>query len=111
MEQECTQLGMSPEIINSITEIWIRKYSQVVSSLFSRVLTNNQLVDLDWSFGVTAATDDCDHLGKTYLQLKMTVDMENGRKDIFMELSLEQFYQFLAAMEKCKSYLDYLNPV
>lgn len=28
-----------------------------------------------------------------------------------MELTLEQFYQFLASMEKCKAYLDYVAPV
>jgi DNA (cytosine-5)-methyltransferase 1 len=35
---------------------------------------------------------------------------DNKKKELFLELSLDQFYQFLASMEKCKSYLDFVNP-
>ena len=62
--------------------------------------------------GVTAASDDCDHVGKTYLQLKFTIDYgdsQSGLKDVFMELGLEQFFQFLAQMENCKSYMDFFD--
>jgi len=46
--------------------------------------------------------------------MKLTVknDDEGGAgclKDIFMELSLDQFYAFLSQMEKCKAYFDILN--
>jgi len=30
-------------------------------------------------------------------------------RQVFMELSLEQFYQFLAQMENCKAYLDFVS--
>ena len=43
--------------------------------------------------------------------MKLTVknDDNDGIKDIFMELSLDQFYAFLSQMEKCKAYLDMLS--
>jgi hypothetical protein len=43
--------------------------------------------------------------------MKLTIDKSGedgggGTQDVFMELSLEQFYQFMAQMEKAKAYLD-----
>lgn len=78
--------------------------------MLSETLSSNRLLDVDWSFGVTAATDESDYVGRTYLQLKLTIDHEgSGPTDVFMELSIEQFYHFLAQMEKCKVYLDFMT--
>ena len=33
----------------------------------------------------------------------------NVREDVFMELTLPQFYQFLAQMESAKQHLDFLS--
>jgi hypothetical protein len=78
-------------------------------SLLSRVSAASQLQDLEWSFGVTTSTDDCDQVGRTYLQMKLKVAGPAGSKDVFVELSLEQFYDFLGQMEKAKAYLDFLK--
>lgn len=48
-------------------------------------------------------------VGKTYLQVKFKIGGANGAQDVFLELSLEQFYQFLAQMEKAKAYVDYIK--
>jgi hypothetical protein len=112
LEERCLTLNLATGVITIITKLWKKKSSSIATSLLARTLSNNQLIDLDWSFGVTAASDDCDHVGKTFLQIKLTVDRgAEGPKEIFMELSLEQFYSFLASMEKCRTYLDYVNPV
>lgn len=48
-------------------------------------------------------------MGKTFLQLKLTVDQGGGAgRDLFLELSLEQFYSFMAQMEKARAYLDFV---
>ena len=74
------------------------------------LLASNQLVDLDWSFGVTASSNECNQVGKTFLQLKLTIRKEdNELKDVFMEMTIEQFYHFLSEMEKCKSYIDLMS--
>lgn len=42
--------------------------------------------------------------------MKLTVDRgDKGLQDVFMELSLEQFYQFMVQMEKAKAYLDFVS--
>ncbi len=35
-------------------------------------LTVNQLLDLEWNFGVAAASDEMDNLGTTFLKMKLT---------------------------------------
>lgn len=92
-------------------KVWKVQAVSIANNLLSRAITNNQLVDMDWVFGVTASSDDCDHVGKTFLQLKLTLQSSTGKQVVVMELTLDQFYQFLASMEKCKSYLDYVSPV
>lgn len=110
LETKCSELGLTETTVNVIIECWDKNSSQLVSCLLKRTIASNQLIDLDWSFGVTAASDELDTIGKTFLQLKLTLDNgEEGTKAIFMELSLDQFYQFLAQMENCKTYIDYVN--
>ena len=92
-------------------KVWKVQAVGIATNLLSKSLTNNQLIDMDWVFGVTASSDDCDHVGKTFLQLKLTLENVSGRKVVVMELTLDQFYQFLASMEKCKAYLDYVSPI
>jgi hypothetical protein len=110
--ERCTELGLKAETVSALMKVWKARSVSVATSLLSKALSNNQLVDMDWVFGVTAASDDCDHVGKTFLQLKLVLEGSGGggRRTVVMELTLDQFYQFLASMEKCKSYLDYVSP-
>jgi hypothetical protein len=111
LRRRCQALALSESSTQLIVQAWLNQNSKLASHLLSKIVTQNKLIDLDWSFGVTAASDDCDHVGKTFLQLKLTVEQEReGRRVIFLELSLDQFYQFLASLEKCKSYLDFVSP-
>jgi hypothetical protein len=100
------------EALNIIKDCWSRAMPAMASQLLEKSVCGNQLVDLDWSFGVTAATDERDQVGKTYLQLRMTINYaDTGLKDVYMELSLDQFYHFLGQMESCKSVLDFISPL
>lgn len=70
----------------------------------------NQLVDMEWKFGVTAASSELKKVGNSFLQLKLVVNKGNEQtEEIFMELSLPQFYTFLHEMEKAKANLDLLS--
>lgn len=49
-------------------------------------------------------------IGRTYLQLRLTIDRGDiGLEDVLVELSLENFYNFLGQIEICKGYLDLLS--
>ena len=43
------------------------------------------------------------------LQLKLTLNKGAHTEDVFMELSLPDFYDFLSEMEKAKSSLEFLS--
>jgi hypothetical protein len=111
LRKSSISFGMIPEVTQLICNTWANYTSRIANHLCNKILSKNRLIDLDWSFGVTAASDDCDNVGKTYLQLKLTVDQDNSvPKDIFLELTLDQFYQFLASLEKCRTFLDFVSP-
>lgn len=104
-------MSLSSTISQLLVQAWEAQQKKIANYLVSKIIAKNKLVDLDWSFGVTASTEELDHVGKTFLQLKLTVDSEReGRKTHFLEMSVDQFYQFLASLEKCRSFLDFVAP-
>eukprot|EP00731_Ephydatia_muelleri_P002388 Em0001g2388a len=58
---------------------------------------------------VTAADSDMKKVGNNFLQLKLVLNKGGKTEDVFMELTLNQFYSFLHEMEKVKSSLDYFS--
>ena len=106
--QLVTQFAMPDTLAAGICEVWSENSSRISSSLLSKTLKANHLVDLDWNFGVTAASSEMEQVGAAFLQLKLSMDKgENGgAQDVFLELSVDQFYSFLSSMEQCKRFLD-----
>ena len=108
LEKKCNVYNILPRLTSLILDVWSRRSKQIVHNLIARTVTSNELVDLDWTFGVTASTDDCDQIGKTFLHLKLTLNTSSGIKVIFLELSLDQFYNLLGKLSKCKAHIDFL---
>jgi hypothetical protein len=70
----------------------------------------NPLVDMQWKFGITASNSELNKVGTTYLQLKLVFDKGNNTtEDVYMELTLPMFYQFLHEMQKAKTNLEFFN--
>ncbi len=63
MESKCLALGLSENVVQIIAANWTENSSAITSSLLSRIISANQLLDVDWSFGVTAGSDDSDRVG------------------------------------------------
>jgi hypothetical protein len=111
LRKRSQQVGLSSTVTQEIIQTWNNFEKKIGKYLISKVLSKNRLVDLDWSFGVTSSTEEQDHVGKTFLQLKLVIDDdEQGRRVTFLEMSVDQFYQFLASLEKCRTFLDFINP-
>ncbi|KAF7997360.1 hypothetical protein HCN44_005637 [Aphidius gifuensis] len=68
----------------------------------------SKIIDVSWKFGVTAASSESDKVGKTFLQLRLILDNDGTREDVFTEMTLSQFYKFLHDLEKAKNSLDLL---
>lgn len=65
MESKCSSLGLSESVVRIIGSSWAENSGAITSSLLSKIITANQLLDVDWSFGVTSATDDSDKVRGT----------------------------------------------
>ena len=76
-----------------------------------RTLSVNQLVDIEWSFGVTASTSEMAHVGATFLKLKLVLDRGPGAppENVFCEVTLPQFYDMLAKFESASAQLAFLS--
>lgn len=60
LEISALSLGLSQRSGLVLRETWANYSSQLTSTLLSKIISANQLKDVDWSFGVTASTEDCD---------------------------------------------------
>lgn len=101
-----------PDNVSSVVvRVWQENQGRITASSLTKTLKANQLVDMDWVFGVTASSDTCNEVGKTYLQLKLTFDQNvgNGGKNMHLEMTVDQFFAFLSSMEQCKQFLEYTS--
>lgn len=48
-------------------------------------------------------------VGSTFLQMKFVLDNGREHQEVVTEMSLPQFYQFLAQMERAKAVMDGLS--
>ncbi|EGC32367.1 hypothetical protein DICPUDRAFT_38509 [Dictyostelium purpureum] len=82
-------------------------------SLVGNSLSIQQVLDMQWRFGVTTSSSEftkSNTTGSTFLQLKLVLDKGNNiKEDVHMELTLPQFYEFLKQMQSAKQSLEYLN--
>lgn len=109
VKDDLVQLGLSDEKASQFSQQWKSQIVAISRVAAGQTLMVNQLVDMEWRFGVTAADSDMRKVGNSYLQLKLVVDKGTKTEEIFMELTLPQFYSFLHEMERAKSSLEYLS--
>ncbi|GCB72145.1 COMM domain-containing protein 7 isoform X2 [Scyliorhinus torazame] len=99
-------LGLSEEKAGCFAEKW-KLNSAVLSRLaIGQTLTVNQLVDMEWKFGVTAGSSELQKVGSIFLQLKLVIKKGNKSENVYIELTLPQFYNFLHEMEQAKTSLE-----
>jgi hypothetical protein len=107
-------LGVDKEKAEIVTSSWSKEYGYIKASMLASTLQVHKLVDMEWKFGVTSATDEMERVGTTFLQIKFVIakgdDEENSETEsVYMELSLQQFYELLGQLEKVKSLTDLMS--
>ena len=66
-----------------------------------------QLIDADWSFGVSASSSEHAAMGTTFVQLRLKTRNANGAaENVHMELNLARFYELLILLEEAKARAD-----
>eukprot|EP00794_Sanderia_malayensis_P017465 gene17465-19212_t len=110
LQEDFELLGLQPEKAGLISEKWTSNYLAICRSMVGQTFMINQLLDMEWKFGVTAASSEMKKVGNSFLQLKLVVSKgSDSMEEIFMEMSLQQFYTFLHEMERAKANLDLLE--
>ncbi|XP_071960659.1 COMM domain-containing protein 7-like [Antedon mediterranea] len=109
LQQDMMHLGLSEDKANYFSKQWHENIVGLSKTAVGQTLTVNQLVDMDWKFGVTAASSELKKVGNTFLQLKLVVNKGNKMENVYMELTVPQFYSFLHEMEKAKASLEYFS--
>ncbi|EFA81273.1 COMM domain-containing protein 7 [Heterostelium album PN500] len=101
---------LSEEQAELIAQKYKTSFIGLSRSFVGNTLAINQVLDMQWRFGVTTASSESKKGGNTFLQLKLVLDQGGDNKqEVHMELTLPQFYQFLKEMEQAKASLEYFN--
>lgn len=110
--------GVSAEAAAAAAEAFGLEQGKLVVELLGKPKPSSagRLLDADWRLGVSVSTEELDKLGSTYLQLRLTSQqpagaagaVQGGVSVEHLELSVGQFYDLLAQLEKAKQYMDYL---
>lgn len=111
LKGDLAALGMSNDGAEIMEKVWRANYMDLARAATVQTMTIKNLEDMEWKFGVTASSDELDTVGSTFLQMKFTLATSGSSKDnkseqAFVEMSLPQFYDFLAKMEKAKAEMD-----
>ncbi|KAL7860056.1 hypothetical protein SRHO_G00152030 [Serrasalmus rhombeus] len=106
VKEDMLSLGLNEDKAIHFSDQW-RVYYPILSRLaVGQTLMVNQLVDMEWKFGVTVGTSELQKAGNIFLQLKLVVRKGNTTENVYMELTLPQFYNFLHEMERAKASMD-----
>ncbi|KAK7128673.1 hypothetical protein R3I94_017039 [Phoxinus phoxinus] len=99
-------LGLNEEKASHFSDQWRVHYPVLSRLAVAQTLMVNQLVDMEWKFGVTVGTSELQKTGNIFLQLKLVIRKGNATENVYMELTLPQFYNFLHEMERAKASMD-----
>ncbi|MGH0155123.1 UNVERIFIED_CONTAM: hypothetical protein FKN15_075094 [Acipenser sinensis] len=77
-------LGLNEDKASHFADQWKVRYPALSRLAVEQTLMVNQLVDMEWKFGVTAGSSELHKVGSIFLQLKLVVRKGNATENIFM---------------------------
>uniref|UniRef100_A0A2K5YCC5 COMM domain containing 7 n=1 Tax=Mandrillus leucophaeus TaxID=9568 RepID=A0A2K5YCC5_MANLE len=75
---------------------WKQNAPTLAQWAIGQTLMINQLIDMEWKFGVTSGSSELEKVGSIFLQLNF----------LSPELTLPQFYSFLHEMERVRTSME-----
>ncbi|XP_032376149.1 COMM domain-containing protein 7 [Etheostoma spectabile] len=106
IKEDLVTLGLNEDKAAHFSQQWGEHYAALSRLAVGQTLMVNQLVDMEWKFGVTVGTSEVQKVGNIFLQLKLVVRKGNSTENVYMELTLPQFYNFLHEMERAKASME-----
>jgi len=106
VKSDLEKLGLESARAELLAQSYQREFATLSSTLVSSTFKVNQLVDMEWKFGVTAGTSELSEVGTCFLQVKLVLNRNGKKENVLFEMSLPQFYSFLANMQKAALAID-----
>ena len=106
VKDDLTELGVTDDRITQICDAFSARSDDLYDVAVAQTLRVNELVDLEWSFGVASSCRDVRKAGSAFLRVKFVFDRGGGKlQSVFTEMTLPQFYEFIHEMEKARASL------
>lgn len=97
VEADLTEFGLDSDHIVVFTKSWNVEYVKLNRSAVASSLSLNEVVDMEWKFGVSASSNNAKKLGTTFLQLKLLINKGNGKmENVVMGMLALFFFIFIA---------------
>nr|XP_020464865.1 COMM domain-containing protein 7 [Monopterus albus] len=106
IEEDLVTLGLNKDKAAHFSQQWGEHYAALSRLAVGQTLMVHQLVDMEWKFGVTVGTSEIQKVGSIFLQLKLVVRKGDSTENVYMELTLPQFYNFLHEMERARASME-----
>ncbi|XP_032275214.1 COMM domain-containing protein 7 isoform X2 [Phoca vitulina] len=90
-------LGLSEEKATYFSEKWKQSAPTLARWAIGQTLMINQLIDMEWKFGVTSGSSELEKVGSIFLQLKLVVKKGNQTENLYIgesEFLFEPFHFF-----------------
>mmetsp|Transcript_44833 Transcript_44833/g.74415 ORF Transcript_44833/g.74415 Transcript_44833/m.74415 type:complete len:186 (-) Transcript_44833:261-818(-) len=106
LEARLRSEGLGNATATAAALAWVQQ-SAARGVLAAATLYPHRLLDVEWTFGVTASSSELESVGSTYVQLRLLIGKESQLPEYaHFELSLPKFYDFLHELERAKAHLD-----
>lgn len=109
VQADLLTLGLSEEKATYFAEKWKQNAPTLAHRAMDQTLMINQLIDMEWKFGVTTGSSELEKVGSIFLQLKLVIKKGKRTENVYIELTLPQFYSFLHEMERVQASMACLN--
>ncbi|TKC42653.1 hypothetical protein EI555_004963, partial [Monodon monoceros] len=80
--------GLSEEKATYFSEKWKQNAPTLARWAVGQTLMINQLIDMEWTFGVTSGSSELEKVGSIFLQLKLVVKKGNQTENLYIVIGL-----------------------
>ena len=77
VQTDLVALGLAEDLAGGLATEILNRRQDVGGAMMLNMMRVNPLVDMQWRFGITSSNQDVRHLGNTFLQMVITLDMGN----------------------------------
>ncbi|XP_073736664.1 COMM domain-containing protein 7 isoform X3 [Callorhinus ursinus] len=82
-------LGLSEEKATYFSEKWKQSAPTLARWAIGQTLMINQLIDMEWKFGVTSGSSELEKVGSIFLQLKLVVQKGNQTENLYIGYEMD----------------------